>query len=56
MQTLSHSQAEHATGGILWTTPAFVALADTASLGPLGLAFSVGYGAGTFIYNTWLSD
>ena len=56
MRTLSHVQTEQATGGILWTTPWLVALADSASLGPLGIAFGAGYSVGTFIYNTWISD
>ena len=56
MRTLSCSETRQTGGGILWTTPALVAIADTASLGPLGMAFSAGYGIGTLIYNTWLSD
>ena len=56
MQTLSSSQADQASGGILWTTPALVALADSGCIGPLGAAFGAGYAIGTYIYQTWMSD
>ncbi len=55
MHTLTARQTEQASGGILWTTPALVAIADSAALGPLAFAFSVGYGAGTLIYARYLS-
>ncbi len=56
MQTLSTQQTQQASGGILWTTPALVALADTGSLGPLAFAFSMGFGIGTLIYNNFISE
>lgn len=56
MQTLSSPQTERAAGGLLWTTPAMVALADSACVGPLGAAFGAGFAIGTFIYQTWLND
>ncbi len=56
MQTLSHSQAEGATGGILWTTPVAAALMDTGCFGPLVGAFGAGWTVGTYIYNNWISD
>ena len=56
MQTLSPQQTEQASGGIAWTTPVAIALADTASLGPLGTAFGFGYGIGTLVYDHFLAD
>lgn len=49
-------QSRQAAGGIPWTTPAAIAIADTASFGPLGAAFSIGYGIGTLVYNNYLAD
>ena len=56
MQTLTLSQTDRAAGGLLWTTPAAVAILDTASFGPLTAAFAAGYGVGMLIYNNWLAD
>lgn len=56
MQTLTPTQSEQASGGILWTTPVAVAILDAASLGPLALAFGAGFTAGTYIYQNWISE
>ena len=48
---VSIEQAESASGGLPWSTPALVALADSASLGPLAWSFGLGYVIGTAIYH-----
>lgn len=47
---ISMENAENVSGGIPWSTPALVALADSASLGPLAWSFGFGYLIGTAIY------
>lgn len=56
MQTLATSRTDRAAGGILWSTPAMVAILDTASFGPLVGAFGAGYAVGTFIDNNFISE
>ena len=56
MQTLSPQQTQQASGGILWSTPALVALADTASFGPLAASFGAGWAIGTYIYANFISE
>lgn len=56
MQMLTHSQAEQTSGGILWTTPALVAIMDSACFGPLVGAFGAGYAIGTVIYDNFLGN
>ena len=56
MQTLSHAEAGQTAGGILWTTPAAVAILDSASFGPLVGAFGAGWAIGTFIYDHFISE
>ncbi len=55
MQIISQAQASQTAGGIPWLAPVTVAMvSDSAILGPLGFAFGVGYGIGTFIYHNWI--
>lgn len=56
MQTLSPQQTQEASGGILWSTPALVAVADSAALGPLAFAFGAGYAVGTWLYQNVISE
>ena len=56
MQTLSQSQAQQSAGGMLWSTPAMVAIMDSGCFGPLAGAFGAGYVVGTFIYNNFISE
>ena len=56
MQTLSAQQTQQASGGIAWTTPALVAIADTGAFGPLVASFGAGWAIGTWIYNNVLSE
>ncbi|WP_156970563.1 hypothetical protein [Andreprevotia chitinilytica] len=55
MKDLTMEEVNDVSGGIPWTTPALVALADTGSLGPLVWAFGIGYGIGTLAYNYFSS-
>ena len=56
MHTVTPLQAEQTAGGMLWSTPALVAIADSGCVGPLGAAFGAGYAIGKYIYQTWLSE
>ena len=59
MKALTMEEVNDVSGGIPWSTPAAVAIADTGSLGPLTWAFGVGYGIGTLIsnaYSTQIND
>jgi hypothetical protein len=49
MKTLNQEELEMAAGGISIFSP--VNLFMTEQWGPVGLAFGVGYGIGTFLYN-----
>ena len=51
MYALSNEDTTTASGGIAWSTPALVALADSASLGPLAWSFGIGWLIGTAIYH-----
>ncbi|MBJ7311289.1 hypothetical protein ACFOLJ_03685 [Rugamonas sp. CCM 8940] len=51
---LSGIEANEVSGGIPWTTAASVALAESASLGPLVWAFGMGFVIGTTKYKTHL--
>nr|WP_245615798.1 hypothetical protein [Andreprevotia chitinilytica] len=55
LKDLTMEEVNDVSGGIPWTTPALVALADTGSLGPLVWAFGIGYGIGTLAYNYFSS-
>lgn len=54
MVVLKIEETDEVGGGLAWTTPALIALADSGSLGPLALSFSFGYGVGTLMYNYYL--
>jgi hypothetical protein len=56
IQDLEIQEIEEVSGGLPWTTPAMVALADTASLGPLVWAFGIGYTIGTVAYYSYRSN
>ena len=56
MHMLSHAETEQTTGGILWSTPAAVAILDSAAFGPLVGAFGAGWAVGTFIYDNFISE
>jgi len=53
IREISSNEIEIPSGGIAWTTPVAVALADSASLGPLVWAFGFGYAIGTLGYNIY---
>lgn len=56
LRVLSVEEVGSVSGGIPYGTAVTVALLDTASLGPLVLAFGVGYVVGTVIYDNWKLD
>jgi hypothetical protein len=49
METLNEDQITDVSGGISWTTPAMIALADSGSLGPLVAAAGLGWAIGGMI-------
>jgi hypothetical protein len=55
MEQLNSQEIDFASGGIAWTTPAIVALADSGVVGPLVWSFGVGYAIGTLAYNAYWS-
>lgn len=56
MHTISSVESQRASGGILWSSPAMLAIMDSAALGPLVFAFGAGYAVGTFLYDNYMSE